>query len=104
MFISIMVSINLAVGLYIMLTQLRMTCEGTSGKQKEIRANYIRSINFYLDVMAVLPLEIFAPAFSDPWKAVPVLKLNRLLKLWKVNSTYGSMCFNCICICCSLGL
>ena len=101
-----MVSINWAVGLYIMLTHLRMTCEGTSGKQKEIRANYVRSITFYLDVMAVLPLEIFAPAFSNPWKSVPVLKLNRLLKLWKVNSTYGSysICFTCIRTYYSLGL
>ena len=45
----------------------------------------MRSITFYLDIMAVLPLEIFAPAFSDPWEFVLVLKLNRLLKLWKVK-------------------
>ena len=61
--------------------------EGTGVTQKDIRGNYMRSITFYLDVIAVLPLEIFAPAFSNPWDSVPALKLNRLLKLWKVNSS-----------------
>ena len=61
---------------------------GTSVTQKDIRAKYMRSITFYLDVMAILPLEIFASAFSNPWEFVPALKLNRVLKLWKVNTTY----------------
>ena len=60
--------------------------EGTSVTQKDIRGKYIRSVTFYLDVMAVLPLEIFAPVFSNPWESVPGLKLNRVLKLWKVNN------------------
>lgn len=62
--------------------------EGTSITQKDIRGKYIRSVTFYLDVMAVLPLEIFAPAFPNPWESVPALKLNRVLKLWKVNSAH----------------
>ena len=73
-----------------------ITCEGMTGKQTEIRANYIRSITFYLDVMAILPLEIFAPAFSNPWEFLPVLKLNRLLKLWKVICTYVSTVTVCV--------
>ena len=57
---------------------------GVDITQKSIRKEYIRSITFYLDVMSVLPMEIFAPAFSNPWEVVLILKLNRLLKLWKV--------------------
>ena len=65
-----------------------MLNEGVGAIQKDIRTNYIQSITFYLDIIAVLPLEIFAPAFSNPWEFVLVLKLNRLLKLWKVNDTF----------------
>ena len=74
---------------YHCLTSFIIPCviyEGVDIIQKDIRRNYIRSITFYMDVMAVLPLEIFAPAFSNPWEFVLVLKLNRLLKLWKVNT------------------
>ena len=52
--------------------------------REEIRRSYIWSATFYLDVLAVLPTEIFAPAFDNPWRSVTILKLNRLLKIWKV--------------------
>ena len=52
--------------------------------KEEIRKKYTRSATFYLDMLAILPTEIFAPVFSDPWRYVAILKLNRLLKMWKV--------------------
>jgi len=57
---------------------------GHSLTKEEIRKKYIRSATFYLDALAVLPTEILAPVFSNPWRYVAILKLNRLLKMWKV--------------------
>jgi len=58
---------------------------GHNVTQKEIRNKYIRSATFYLDVLAVLPIEVFAPAFNDSYHYISVLKVNRFLKLWKVR-------------------
>ena len=52
--------------------------------KEEVRRKYIRSATFYLDVLAVIPLEILAPLFANPWRSVSVLRLNRLLKQCKV--------------------
>ena len=49
--------------------------------------NYIKSFGFLLDVAAVLPLELFALAWSpsgEQWNYIALFRINRLLKLWKV--------------------
>ena len=61
--------------------------KGINITQKDIRSSYIQSITFWLDIIAVMPFEIFAPSFSSPWEVVLILKLNRLFKLWKVRNT-----------------
>ena len=48
---------------------------------------YVTSVWFVLDVLAVLPLELFSLFWlgsGKVWKYIPLFKLNRLLKLWKV--------------------
>lgn len=56
--------------------------------------NYVKSFGFILDVLAVLPLEIFALVWlnsGDPWSYVALLRTNRLIKLWKVMSFFSEM-------------
>ena len=48
---------------------------------------YLKSYGFVLDLMAVLPLEVFALIWSnsdEQWSYFALLRVNRLLKLWKV--------------------
>lgn len=50
---------------------------------------YLKSYGFVLDLVAVLPLEVFALVWSsteDQWSYFALLRLNRLLKLWKVRN------------------
>ena len=56
--------------------------------------NYIKSFGFILDVLAVLPIEIFALVWissGDPWSYVALLRTNRLIKLWKIVSFFSEM-------------
>lgn len=49
---------------------------------------YLKSYGFFLDLMAVLPLEVLALIWSsteERWSYFALLRLNRLLKLWKVR-------------------
>lgn len=47
---------------------------------------YILSIWFVLDVLAVFPFELLSIIWVDEWKYIPLFRLNRLFKFWKVNS------------------
>lgn len=56
--------------------------------------NYIKSVGFVLDVLAVLPLEIFSLVWvssGEAWSYVPLLRINRLIKLWKLVSFFSEM-------------
>ena len=56
--------------------------------------HYIKSIGFMLDVLAVLPLEIFSLIWlssDEMWSYVVLLRCNRLIKLWKLVSFFGEM-------------
>ncbi len=59
---------------------------GFQTSHKVIAKSYITSIGFILDVLAILPLEVFAFTMPDhglDWAIT--LKINRLIKLWKVH-------------------
>ena len=56
--------------------------------------NYIKSIGFILDVLAVLPIEIFSLVWlssNEVWDYVALLRTNRLIKLWKLVSFFSEM-------------
>ena len=53
--------------------------------------NYIKSFGFILDVLAVLPIEIFALVWGDPWSYVALLRTNRFIKFWKIVSFFSEM-------------
>ena len=68
---------------------------------------YLKSYGFVLDLMAVLPLEVFALVWSnseEQWSYFALLRVNRLLKLWKVckymqiHTVYDSctVCTHCM--------
>ncbi|XP_032231588.2 uncharacterized protein LOC5507177 [Nematostella vectensis] len=61
---------------------------------KEIRANYIRTKLFWLDLVAILPIEVlavFMPAKHLQWHALSFLKLNRLLKIGRLISYFNDL-------------
>ena len=56
--------------------------------------NYVKSIGFILDVLAVLPLEIFSLIWlssDEAWAYVVLLRCNRLIKLWKLVAFFSEM-------------
>ena len=56
--------------------------------------NYIKSFGFILDVLAVLPIEIFSLVWlssNEVWDYVVLLRTNRLIKLWKLISFFSEM-------------
>lgn len=55
---------------------------------KVILKHYLFSLYFLLDVAAVLPLEVFGLAWDtdERYGYVAVFKLNRLIKIWKVET------------------
>ena len=58
---------------------------------------YILTIGFFLDVFAILPLEIGASGWSteqERWKYVALLRINRIVKLWKVGLVCMSNVYN----------
>lgn len=74
-------------------------------KPHAILLDYVVSVRFVLDVLAVLPLELLSIIWissSQEWKYIPIFRLNRLLKFWKVHlhqffsilcvSVYGAYC------------
>ena len=48
--------------------------------------HYILSVWFVLDVLAILPFELFSIMWVNEWKYIPLFRLNRLIKFWKVSS------------------
>ena len=59
---------------------------GYETNMKMIAISYLTSLGFMLDIVAILPFEIAALAMSDhllDWAIT--LKINRILKLWKVH-------------------
>jgi len=54
---------------------------------KKIFFKYVTSVRFILDILAVLPLELFSLIWlssGQMWKFFAIFRLNRLLKFWKV--------------------
>lgn len=47
--------------------------------------HYVQSWKFLLDVLAILPVEMFSLVWTDPWNYIAVYKLNRILKWWRVG-------------------
>ena len=49
--------------------------------------HYLLSPYFLLDVAAVLPLEVFCLAWDskERYGYIAILRLNRLIKIWKVG-------------------
>ena len=57
-------------------------------KPRALLAHYLLSPWFVLDVLAMLPLEVLGVYWissAEEWKYIPLLRLNRLLKYWKVK-------------------
>ena len=57
-------------------------------RPRTILVRYLLSPWFVLDVASVLPLEILGVywiAAAQEWKFIPLLRLNRVLKYWKVR-------------------
>ena len=55
---------------------------------KDIRKSYKWSLLFWIDLLAILPIEIFAPTQTmdnDRWHLFAFLRLNRLLKAVRVS-------------------
>ena len=59
---------------------------GILTKWQVILKHYLLSPYFVLDVAAVVPLEFFGLAWSaeERYGYIAVLRLNRLIKIWKV--------------------
>ncbi len=65
-------------------------------KPRAILVRYILSPWFVMDVLAMLPLEILGVNWistAQEWKFIPILRLNRLIKYWKVRARPGSQFF-----------
>ena len=56
---------------------------------KVILKHYLFSLYFLLDVASVLPLEVFGLAWDtdERYGYIAVFKLNRLIKIWKVENS-----------------
>ena len=55
---------------------------------KEIRKSYKWSLFFWIDLLAILPIEVFAPSgtdFHNRWHYFAFLRLNRLIKAIRVR-------------------
>ena len=55
---------------------------------KEIRKSYKWSLFFWIDLLAILPIEVFAPSgtdFHNRWHHFAFLRLNRLIKAIRVR-------------------
>ena len=67
--------------------------------QKTAFLTYIKSLDCYLDILAVLPLEIFALIWApsgEHMNYVAMFRINRLLKLWKVMDNDLPHCMHAI--------
>ncbi|XP_048580862.1 uncharacterized protein LOC5507189 isoform X3 [Nematostella vectensis] len=60
---------------------------------KKIRANYIRTKLFWLDLLAIIPIEIIAFGFSGHfrWHMLSFLKLNRFFKIGRLVSHFEEL-------------
>jgi hypothetical protein len=57
-------------------------------KPRQILLRYVLSVWFVLDVLAVLPMELLSVIWigqGEEWRYIPIFRLNRLLKFWKVR-------------------
>lgn len=65
-----------------------VTPNGTDRDFDSIREHYVKSWGFVLDVLAIIPLDLFcllyAPESEERIKALYLLSLNRLIKFWRV--------------------
>ena len=58
-------------------------------KPRQILLCYVLSVWFVLDVLAVIPLELMSIAWigqGEEWRYIPMFRLNRLIKFWKVRT------------------
>lgn len=56
--------------------------------------NYVKSLGCMLDIIAILPLEMFSLFWlssGNVWGYVPLLRLNKLVKLWKLVAFFSEM-------------
>ena len=66
-------------------------CSEVITNQKTAFLSYIKSVDCYLDILAVIPLEILALIWlpsGEQMNYVALFRVNRLLKLWKVIECY----------------
>ena len=59
---------------------------------REIRRKYIGSFLFFVDLLAILPMELlaFTQDGHDRWHAVSFYRLNRLVKAVRVGFVFGA--------------
>ena len=69
------------------LLRFNVSLLGIITKSKVIMKHYLFSPYFVLDVAAVIPLEFFGLAWDveERYGYIAVLRLNRLIKIWKVG-------------------
>ena len=92
-----------------MIVSMKVPYEGTNGKKYntsihiivkvlilaivvdrpwKVFTHYVKSWKFLLDVVAILPVEIFSVVWNDPWNYVALYKLNRIFKWWRVRKHF----------------
>ncbi|XP_033108885.1 uncharacterized protein LOC117110323 isoform X2 [Anneissia japonica] len=81
--------------IFVRLRTAVVTPNGTYKDFKSIRDHYVKSWGFVVDVLAVLPLDLFclyAPRGSNPRTiALYRLRLNRLIKYWRVLDFFKNL-------------
>ncbi|CAH3024940.1 unnamed protein product, partial [Porites evermanni] len=66
----------------------------TTTELKEIRKSYKWSLFFWIDLLAILPIEVFAPSgtdFHNRWHYFAFLRLNRLIKAIRIPRFFTNL-------------
>ncbi|XP_058949071.2 uncharacterized protein [Pocillopora verrucosa] len=67
---------------------------GTTTEIEDIRKSYRRSLLFWIDLLAILPIEIFALSQDDHhkiWHSLAFLRLNRLIKAVRIPRFFSNL-------------
>ena len=78
----------------------RFHCGQMEGRGQIRERLYVRSVYFVLDVLAVLPLDLLALGWANVdarWMMLTYLRLNRVIKFYKVKNVCFCILLSCVC-------